>query len=151
MQNPFIWHDLMTSDVEAAQKFYAEVVGWTFSTQTPGYDIAEANGVGMGGIMPTPDHIKGMPPFWSGYIHVTDVDAACEKIKKLGGAIKREPWDVPDVARLAVAADPTGAMFNIMTPIPREAGLDFLFADVRVDQRCGLSHGAHGGLCAVPN
>jgi uncharacterized protein len=122
MQNPFIWHDLMTTDVEAAQKFYAEVVGWTFSAQMPGYDVAEANGVGMGGVMPTPDHIKGMPPFWSGYIHVTDVDAACEKINKLGGAIKRKPWDVPDVARLAVAADPTGAMFNIMAPTPREAG-----------------------------
>ena len=30
MQNPFIWHDLMTKDVEAAKKFYADVVGWTF-------------------------------------------------------------------------------------------------------------------------
>ena len=122
MQNPFIWHDLMTSDVEAAKAFYADVVGWTFSAQMPDYIVTEAGGKGMGGIMPKPEHLKAVPPFWSGYIHVADVDAAVAKIKSLGGKIHREPWDVPDVARMAVAADPTGAMFNIMTPIPRAAG-----------------------------
>ena len=114
MQNPFIWHDLMTSDVEAAKKFYGTVVGWTFEAQMPQYHVANAGGTGMGGIMETPEHLKGMPPFWSGYIDVADVDATCAKIEKLGGKVKREPWDVPNVARMAVVADPGGAMFNIM-------------------------------------
>jgi predicted enzyme related to lactoylglutathione lyase len=35
--------------------------------------------------MPTPAQLKGMSPFWSGYIFVADVDAACAKITKLGG------------------------------------------------------------------
>jgi uncharacterized protein len=122
MQNPFIWHDLMTSDVEAAKKFYGAVVGWTFDAQMPDYHVTLANGAGMGGIMPTPEHLKKMPPFWSGYIYVTDVDAACKQIKKLGGKIHREPWDVPNVARMAVVGDPTGANFNIMQPFPRESG-----------------------------
>jgi predicted enzyme related to lactoylglutathione lyase len=30
-QNPFIWHDLMTTDIDAAKTFYGAVVGWTFS------------------------------------------------------------------------------------------------------------------------
>ena len=30
MQNPFIWHDLMTTDVEGAKAFYGKVVGWTY-------------------------------------------------------------------------------------------------------------------------
>lgn len=122
MQNPFIWHDLMTSDVEAAKKFYGAVVGWTFEAQMPEYSVALANGVGMGGIMATPENLKGMPPFWSGYINVADVDASCAKIKKLGGKIHREPWDVPHVARMAIVGDPTGANFNIMQPFPREGG-----------------------------
>ena len=122
MQNPFIWHDLMASDVAAAQKFYGAVVGWTFEAQMPEYSVTQTNGVGMGGIMATPENLKGMPSFWSGYIHVTDVDASCAKIKKLGGKIHREPWDVPHVARMAVVGDPTGANFNIMQPYPRESG-----------------------------
>ncbi len=120
MQHEFIWHDLMTSDVEAAKTFYAEVVGWTFNDQMPGYHVAEAEGNGMGGIMLQPDHLKSSPPFWSGYIHVTDVDAATAKLKALGGTVHREPWDVPEVGRIAVGADPSGAMFNIMTPMQRE-------------------------------
>ena len=122
MQNPFIWHDLMISDVEAAKKFYGSVVGWTFETQMPEYTVANANGVGMGGIMATPAELKGMPPFWSGYIYAIDVDATCSKIKSLGGKVHREPWDVANVVRMAVVGDPTGANFNIMQPFPRESG-----------------------------
>ena len=122
MQNPFIWHDLMTSDVEAAKAFYADVVGWTFSAQMPEYHVAETGGMGVGGIMATPPELKGMPPFWSGYVYVTDVDAACAKITALGGKIHREAWDIADVGRIAIVGDPTGANFNIMAPIPREGG-----------------------------
>ncbi len=122
MQNPFIWHDLMTSDVEGAKTFYADVVGWTYDAQMPDYHVTLANGAGMGGIMPTPANLSAMPPFWSGYIYVPDVDAAVAKIKKLGGKIHREPWDVPHVARMAVVGDPTGANFNIMQPFDQDGG-----------------------------
>ena len=40
MQNPFVWHDLMTTDVEAAKIFYSEIVGWTFNLQPPAYNVA---------------------------------------------------------------------------------------------------------------
>jgi uncharacterized protein len=122
MQNQFIWHDLMTSDVEAATAFYSAVVGWTTSTHMPDYTVTEAGGKGMGGIMAKPIELEGMPPFWSGYVEVADVDATVAKIKQLGGVLKQEPWDVPDVGRIAVVADPTGAMFNIMTPTPQTEG-----------------------------
>ncbi len=120
MQNPFIWHDLLTADVAAAEAFYGTVVDWTFEMQMSDYHVALANGVAMAGIMTTPAELKGMPPYWAGYIHVTDVDAACAKIKSLSGKIHRAPWDVPDVGRIAIVSDPTGANFNIMQPFPRE-------------------------------
>jgi predicted enzyme related to lactoylglutathione lyase len=122
MQSPFIWHDLITPDVEGAKAFYAEVIGWTYEAQSPEYTLTKAGGIGMGGIMKTPDTLKGMPPFWSGYIFVADVDAVCAKIKTQAGKVHREPWDVPHVARMAVVGDPTGANFNIMQPFPRETG-----------------------------
>ena len=118
MQNPFVWHDLMTPDVAVAKKFYGAVVGWTFTEQMPTYSVANVEGdKGMGGIMATPAELGSMHPFWAGYVYTPDVDAACAKIKKFGGAIHREPWDVPGVLRMAVVGDPTGGNFNIMQPL----------------------------------
>jgi len=120
MQNPFVWHDLMTTDVEAAKKFYGDVVGWTFQPPMMDYTVFEVDKMGIGGLMPVPEHAKGMPPMWFGYVYVPNVDEACAKAKSLGGAVKREPWDVPNMLRIAVLADPTGAMFNVMTPLSTE-------------------------------
>lgn len=123
MQNSFVWHDLMTPDTEAAKKFYGTVVGWTFTQQMPTYTVANVAGdKGMGGIMATPTEIAGMKPFWSGYVYTPDVDAACAKIKKLGGFVHREPWDVPGILRMAVVGDPTGGNFNIMQPLTDNPG-----------------------------
>jgi predicted enzyme related to lactoylglutathione lyase len=121
MQNPFVWHDLMTPDVAAAKTFYGAVVGWTFTEQMPAYTVANVEGdKGMGGIMATPAELGSMHPFWAGYVYTPDVDAACARIKKLGGVIHREPWDIPDVLRMAVVGDPTGGNFNIMQPLSTE-------------------------------
>ena len=117
MQNPFVWYDLMTPDVEGSKKFYADVVGWNFTLQPPAYHVANVGSVGVGGIMETPTEIKDMAPFWAGYIMTPDVDATCAGIKKLGGKVHREPWDVPGILRMAVVGDPTGANFNIMQPL----------------------------------
>jgi uncharacterized protein len=120
MQNPFIWHDLMTTDVEAAKKFYAAVVGWTFSNQMPDYTVTLADGIGMGGIMEKPTEMKAMPPMWSGYVYTPDVDATCQEAVKLGGKIMREAWDVPEVGRIAVIGDSAGAGLMVMQPAPQE-------------------------------
>jgi hypothetical protein len=120
MQNPFVWHDLMTPDVEAAKKFYVDVVGWNFVEQGMGYNVAMVGDAGMGGIMKSPEHLLKMPPVWRGYIYTPDVDAACKKIAKLGGTIHLEPWDIPDTLRMAVVGDPTGPVFNIMQPLSQQ-------------------------------
>lgn len=62
MQNPFVWHDLMTTDVEAAKRFYASVVGWSYALLPPDYHQAEVDGTAIGGIMAVPAEAQGMPP-----------------------------------------------------------------------------------------
>jgi len=119
----FIWYELITTDPKAAQSFYGDVVGWTFEDM-PGdgftYTVASAGGNGVGGLMLIPPEAKAMgaPPHWSGYVYVDDCDAAAEKIKGLGGSVIRPPSDIPSVGRFAVVADPHGAVFEIMKPIP---------------------------------
>jgi predicted enzyme related to lactoylglutathione lyase len=55
----------------------------------------------------------GARPGWMGYIHVDDVDAMAKRITAEGGTIHREPFEIPGVIRLCVAADPQGAVFVI--------------------------------------
>ena len=120
MQNPFIWHDLVTSDVAAAKKFYGDVMGWTFELQPPNYTITLAGGAGMGGIMDIPADMKGMPPMWTGYVFTPDVDATCKEVVNLGGKIYRPAWDVPNVGRMSVIGDPAGAALMVMQPFSAE-------------------------------
>ncbi len=116
MANAFVWYDVMTTDVEAAEKFYSSVMGW--KTKDSGmtgavYKLILNGDVLVGGIMPIPEDAKamGVPPAWMGYIGVSDVDEYAKKVKAAGGMIHREPTDIPGVGRFAVAADPHGAGF----------------------------------------
>jgi predicted enzyme related to lactoylglutathione lyase len=121
----YIWYELITPDPEAAKRFYAEVVGWTYDVVAGGgmtYNVCQADGNGVGGIMLIPEQAKAMgaPPSWSGYVCVDDCDAAAAKIKSLGGQVIYGPDDIPDIGRFAVVADPHGAVFEIMKPLPMD-------------------------------
>jgi hypothetical protein len=116
MPNNFFWYDLATSDVEAARKFYCDVVGWTYQDNSQGgqtYGIFKVGDAGVAGLMPFPAEMKGGHPVWNGYIAVVAVDAMADQIKKAGGTIYRGPMEVPGVIRFAVVADPQGAAFII--------------------------------------
>ena len=117
---PFIWYDQMSNDLEASEAFYANVVGWTIAPNTMNqqtYSLVQAGDVMVGGLMPIPDDAKAMGarPSWMGYVGVPDVDAFAKKIIAAGGAIFREPTDIPNVGRFAVAADPHGAGFILFS------------------------------------
>jgi predicted enzyme related to lactoylglutathione lyase len=121
----FIWYELMTSDQDGAEAFYRAVVGWsTADAGQPGmpYTILSAGDRGMGGVMTLPAEAceAGARPGWLGYIRVPDTDGAAKRIAEAGGAIHRPPADIPGVGRFAVVTDPGGAVFQLLTPLPRE-------------------------------
>jgi predicted enzyme related to lactoylglutathione lyase len=106
----FVWYELVTSDIDAALAFYRPLLGWE-SQDFPGsgerYAVISANGKGVGGIMALP---AGMSePFWMGYIGTPDIDKAIVGFMAAGGKMHREPWEIPNVGRLALVADPQGA------------------------------------------
>lgn len=126
MADEFFWYDVMTTDTQAAAKFYGDVVGWGVQpTNTPGTDYSTFNigGRGVAGLMPVPEEAarNGAQPAWMGYIHVGDVDGMCTRIKAEGGTIHREPFEVPGIIRMAVVSDPQGAPFLIAKPLVTEA------------------------------
>ena len=114
----FIWYDVMTSDTKSAEAFYKRVLGWsakTFEGAGP-YTIFSMGSVDVGGLMAITKEMQamGVPPCWTGYVGVDDVDDYAARVKKAGGAVRRAPEDIPGVGRFAVVADPHGAVFIIM-------------------------------------
>jgi predicted enzyme related to lactoylglutathione lyase len=126
MADTFFWYELMTSDQDAAIDFYTKVVGWTAADQ-PGanldfrYVILSAGDRGMGAVLQISEemHDGGARPGWVGYIRVADTDAKAKEIEEAGGKLLMGPRDIPDIGRFAMLADPGGACFYVMTPLPR--------------------------------
>jgi len=122
MAGEVVWYELMTSDVDAARRFYEPVLGWTIekSSNAPnGYRMIAGSKGNVGGMMPLPRGAAntGMKPVWVPYIHVPNADEAAAKIKQDGGAIHIPGTDVPGAGRWSFVADPQGANFYVMTPM----------------------------------
>ncbi len=69
----FVWYDVMTTDVKAAEKFYSAVMGWKMTDSgmpDTVYTLVSNGDTQVGGIMSIPADAKGMPPMWMGYIGV---------------------------------------------------------------------------------
>ncbi len=111
----FVWRELMTDDVERARRFYGELFGWTWKGEEMagghGYWLASQGGRQICGMMRIPAGTP-MPPAWSSYVLVDDVDAAAKRCAAAGGRVLRPPGDIPDVGRFAVLADPWGAVLQ---------------------------------------
>ena len=122
----FIWYELMTPDPEGSKAFYDAVVGWDISGEGPpeygGYRIINSNGSFAGGVLPLTSEMQqhGARPTWLGYLYVSDVDQKVADVEQAGGKSLMPATDIPNVGRIAMVADPQGAPFYVMKPIPPE-------------------------------
>jgi hypothetical protein len=108
----------MTTDWQAAMKFYEQVFGWQRGQAMDmgpmgTYQMFNRPHGQIGGIMNKPPEMANVPANWQIYFRVPDVDAAAERIKANGGQILNGPMDVPDGDRIVNAADPQGAAFGL--------------------------------------
>lgn len=112
------WVDASFPDVAAAQSFYGDLFGWTFTEgeeKFGGYAQAMSDGKKVAGIMPV---MPGQPPvpMWGVYFASADADASAARIREAGGRILAEPMDVADLGRMLIAQDPSGAVFGVWQP-----------------------------------
>ena len=120
----FIWYELLTSDVDAAKRFYDAVVGWNIESSSSfpnGYRmIGRSDGKFAGGAMAISDEMRehGARPVWLGYVGVDDVDGAVGNVEATGSKTTMPPFDIPNVGRVAMVSDPQGAPIYLMTPTP---------------------------------
>ncbi len=115
----FAWHELYTSDLEAAWAFYGELFGWA---KAGGMDMGPAMGEyrifgrradeQLGGFMKKSKD-DPFPPRWLYYVTVPDLTGSLARVRELGGQVLWGPMEVPGGDTVATCFDPQGAMFAL--------------------------------------
>ena len=92
---------LVHAQDEGKQKIL-EIYG--FAMADAGYNVHQINPAWFGDNPP--------PPHFMTYVAVDDVDENSKLAQELGATIIRGPMDIPNVGRICIIQDPTGAMIS---------------------------------------
>jgi len=111
------WVDTTQPDPDAAVAFYGDLFGWEFEdVMPPGspgkYYVARLGGKDVAAVGSRPE---AAPPgaVWNTYVWVADADETAAKVRAADGSVLMEPFDVGDAGRMAIFADPAGAVFCV--------------------------------------
>jgi uncharacterized protein len=110
------WNDLVTPDPETAAGFYRDMFGWTTQAMEgaePSYLVIRNGERANGGIFGTPPGMEGVPPYWTAYFGIADLDAGLGEVEQAGGSALTPAMEVP-AGRFAAVQDPQGAAFSLV-------------------------------------
>ena len=107
-----VWNELQSPDLDASAAFYGDLFGWQLEDSSGGMGryLMIKNGDSFNGGMR--ELTPPSPPNWLVYFGVEDLEQALARLGELGGATIAGPIDI-EVARIAVVADPQGAVFAL--------------------------------------
>lgn len=113
------WYELMASDMDVANIFYSNLLGWRRQRmEFPGldYSVLMKDNEGVGGMMPLPEDAvsNGAIPHWLFYVSVDDCDQTVARAEELGASLLFPATDFENVGRGAILADPTGASVGVL-------------------------------------
>jgi uncharacterized protein len=111
--------EIPAANVEAAGKFYQELLGWKIQhDQELNYAMWEA-GDGTGGGFP---QVSDEAPAGHVlvYIHSDDIEADLKNVEKLGGKVVHPRAEIPHVGWYAFFEDPTGNVLGLYTSMNPE-------------------------------
>lgn len=123
--NTFLWAELHTSDVAGSTEFYRTLFGWRSEVmEMPGMSytvVSTAEGddqgqAAFGGI--SPHMAEGETTQWVPYFEVEDPDDISRRVESGGGTVLMAAQEIPEVGRMAWYADPNGAEFAVLKPVP---------------------------------
>jgi uncharacterized protein len=107
------WNELASPDLDASKEFYSSLFGWTvepFEGSPQPYLTIKNGEANNGGIRELDS--PGPPPHWLVYFAIDDIDQGLAKVEQLGGVKHAGPMDI-GIAKIAVVADPQGAIFAL--------------------------------------
>jgi uncharacterized protein len=111
------WVDTSQPDPKAGAEFYGDLFGWEFEDVMPEgspgrYFIGRIRGGDVAAVGSIPEGAPSMA-MWNTYVWVDSADGTAAKVRDAGGNVLMEPFDVMDAGRMAVFADPEGAVFCV--------------------------------------
>lgn len=113
----FVWHEQVSRDPSEAQAFYTRLFGWGAEPYKPGdtdYTTISARGQNHGGFSTAMEGAP--PPHWLSHIRVERLEDTIERATNAGGRLAAGPFEMGEVGRIAIIADPQGAYFSAYEP-----------------------------------
>ena len=110
------WIDLLSSDTDAAERFYGELFGWTAESAGPeygGYINFSLDGTRVAGMMGLTPEMGPMPDAWSIYLASTDTRATLDAAAANGGGVMMAATDILLIGVMGYATDPGGAAVGV--------------------------------------
>ena len=113
-QGKFVWHDLLTDDVNAARNFYGDVFGWTFETKGSYLQILNQGNLigGMMQIRPTVD--SKAEAVWLPSMSVANVDQSIRYVKSKKGKVLKGPLEMNERGKGVLVSDSQGAQLVLL-------------------------------------
>jgi predicted enzyme related to lactoylglutathione lyase len=112
------WNECQTRDADAAARFYEAVFGVEVEQRPMGeqaaYGVIKVEGRGVAGIFTLDERLADVPANWSPVFTVASIEETLGRAPELGGTVLMGPMDIPEVGRLGVIQDPTGAVFQVL-------------------------------------
>jgi uncharacterized protein len=112
-QGRFVWHDLNSTNVQAAKGFYGEMFGWKFKTEAQWDFIYTGSDptAHFGTLMKL--EAKGVPSHWVPYCTVQNIDTAIATATSSGAKIIVPKMPAGKAGFFSYVQDPQGAVFSL--------------------------------------
>ena len=109
--NTLVWNELQTRDAPGALRFYHSVFGWDHDADPSGYYLFKVNEHVHAGMLLIDDSWGDVPPHWTPYFMVADIEATVATVQELGGTILVPVTAIEEMGRFSVIQDPQGGVF----------------------------------------
>jgi len=114
----WIWSSLITSDPDGAAAFYQKLFGYDVFPLPPNgsvqHLILASGGYARASVNSLPPSRPNVRPNWLDYVRVNDAAATVARVAALGGRVLVEPRTDRDGGKIALVADPLGAVFGLL-------------------------------------
>lgn len=112
------WIELATRDIEKAQAFYCDLLGWDAqkSVMPSGKEYVEFSNQGqpVAGMYRLTEEMRDVPPHWGIYFSVEDLDAALRQAREMGAEVLYDPIHLPELGRFTAVKDPQQICFSLI-------------------------------------
>lgn len=116
--HPFCWIDIQARNMEASQKFYSELFGWSIMAFGPDYAMFTPPAGLMGALTAKPEDLEQTKQGSTPYMYTPSFDADIAALREQGLTFVQEPSKVSG-ANVAVFLDPAGTQYGLIDTAPQ--------------------------------